>query len=270
MPQSIEQIASRTGIKETSGSFDFAEDQRQGRLLEDNRKFTAGGKGAAVPDPNTASLGAERNVRRAVEAGLAPDPLKLNQSIFASEASPSDVRDGTMTAYFEKSTNSYNIGPGLNLDSPLVEKALSKRGISSVELKDIYDFQGKQRIDTELVPVMKDVFNDVVEGAKKDARTFVGADVWNKLKPHERDALSDMSYNLGLKRLGGFKKMKEAIKMMVNKRSPEAISAVLEQMQDSRWFNQVGNRAIKIMNIFSNGEDSDTRRWNEFSGQSKA
>ena len=270
MALSIDEISRRAGIKGTSGSFDFAkEDARQDRLMEDTRHLTKGGKGAAVAEPSTEA--ADRNRRRAVEAGLAPaPPSTLNDSIFESEASPSDRKNGVMSAYFEKSSNTYNIGPGLNLDSPLVSKALTKRGVNPAELKDIYDFQRKQPIDAELMPVMKEVFNEVVEGAKKDARTFVGAKTWNKLKQHEKDAISDMSYNLGLKRLGGFKNMKKAIEFLVNNRSPEALTAVTEQMIDSQWYNQVGNRAVKIINIFHNGDDSDTQRWLNIRGQSQA
>jgi hypothetical protein len=260
VPLSIEEISRRAGIKGTSGSFDFSkEDARQERLLEDNQQFTAGGKDSAPPV--TPGLDAERNVKRAIEAGLATPSNKLNDSIFANEASASDVRNGTMSAYFEKSSNTYNIGPGLNLDSPLVIKAMEKRGLDPKGFKELYDFQGKENIAGELVPVMKDVFNDVVEGAKKDARSYVGVKTWNKLKSHEKDALSDMSFNLGLKKLGGFKKMKEALQFLVNNRSPEAISAVMAQMEDSKWFNQVGNRAIKVLSTFSNGDDSDTQRW---------
>jgi hypothetical protein len=262
---SIEEISRRSGIKGTSGSFDFAkEDAKQTRLLEDNRQFVAGNDRAAPPV--TPGLDAERNIRRAVEAGLAPaKPSTLNDNIFASEASPSDVRNNTMSAYFEKSSNTYNIGPGLNLDSPLVIKAMQKRGFDPKAFKETYDFDSKQNINADQVAGMREVFNDVVEGAKKDARTFVGASTWNKLKSHEKDAITDMSYNLGLKNLGGFKNMREAIIALANNRSPEAITAVTEQMVESKWYSQVGNRAIKVINTFSNGDDSDTKRWLDFS-----
>jgi hypothetical protein len=197
-PKGIEQISSQLGIKGSSGSFDFAKDQAEQRQLEDTRQFTKGGKGAAPSVPSDA----KRNEQRAIEAGLAPDPNSINKSIFASEASPEDKKNGTYSAYFEKSTNTYNIGPGLNLDSPLVIKSLESRGISSEELKDIHDFDNKQTIDPELQKVMEGVFDDVVDGARKDARTYVGAGVWNKLKKYEKDALTDMSYNMGLKKLG--------------------------------------------------------------------
>jgi hypothetical protein len=273
MALSIDEISRRAGIKGSSGSFDFAkEDARQDRLMEDTRHLTAGGKGAATPSTE----GADRNRRRAVEAGLAPiiedtgvptSSFSLNDSIFESEASPSDRKNGTMTAYFNKSSNEYSIGPGLNINSSLVINALAKRGIDSKKLKEVYNFHRKQPIDQGLVPIMQEVFNEVVEGAKKDVRTFINDEAtWKGLKQHEKDALSDMSYNLGLTKLGGFANMRKAIIHMVKNRSPEAITSVLAQMVDSKWYGQVGNRAVKIMQTFALGEDSDTKRWNELSG----
>jgi len=275
MPNSINAISEINNIRGTSGSFDFAaEDKKQERLLEDTRHLTAGGKGAAGTDPRVKRVATKgpqnRGIQLPNEPELTPAPTSLNDSIFKSEASGSDQRNGTMTAYFNKATNEYSIGPGLNVDSPVVRKSLAKKGFDSQKLKDIYDFKSETPIDQELVPMMREVFNEAVDNARKDARKFVGSATWNKLKQNEKDAISDMSYNLGLSRLGGFKNMKKAIEALVNNRSPEALNAVTEQMIDSRWYSQVGNRATKIINLFHNGEDSDTKRWNELRGQPQA
>lgn len=276
MAKSIEEISASLGIKGTSGSFDFEADQKASRLLEDTRALTAGGIGAAGPDPRIAAgkLKQKKQQVQKLKKGkqetpapalvpLAPLPNDVfREGIFNSEASVKDRNDRSiMTAYFSKSSGEYSIGPGLNMDSTLVQKSLAKRGFDAQAFKDIYDFKSTQEIDPELVPLMNDVFNDVIEGSRKDARTFVGIGTWNKLKKNEQDAISDMSYNLGLSKLGGFKKMKKAIEFLANNRSPEALSSVTEQMIDSGWFNQVGNRAIKVINQFHNGGDEPTQRW---------
>ena len=57
----------------------------------------------------------------------------------------------------------------------------------------------------------------------------------------------DMAFNMGVPRLGKFKKMWKAID---NKDFP---SAKIE-MLDSRWAQQVGNRAVRLSNAMETGE----------------
>ena len=57
----------------------------------------------------------------------------------------------------------------------------------------------------------------------------------------------DMAFNMGVPRLGKFKKMWKAID---NKDFP---SAKIE-MLDSRWAKQVGNRAVRLSNAMETGE----------------
>jgi lysozyme len=68
-----------------------------------------------------------------------------------------------------------------------------------------------------------------------DAKAFAG-DAFNTLTPIQQRILVDMAYNLGKTRLSGFKGMRENIQSgnMVGAR---------EEMKDSKWFGQVGNRS---------------------------
>ena len=59
--------------------------------------------------------------------------------------------------------------------------------------------------------------------------------------------LIDMAFNVGVPRLKKFVKMWEAIH---NKNFEEAKA----QMLDSRWANQVGNRAVRLSNAMESGE----------------
>lgn len=52
--------------------------------------------------------------------------------------------------------------------------------------------------------------------------------------------LINMTYNMGIRRLAGFKKMWMAI-------GNKDIEEVCCQMKDSRWFNQVGSRAVELI-----------------------
>lgn len=106
----------------------------------------------------------------------------------------------------------------------------------------------------------------VVEGIKwtkqtaehvllNDARN-VAADLdwhlpwWRRLSDTRQEALADMAFNLGMKRLQGFQKMLEALQ---RGQWQEAAAQCL----DSRYARQVGNRAKRNAFVFEHG------RWPE-------
>lgn len=106
----------------------------------------------------------------------------------------------------------------------------------------------------------------VVEGIKwtkqtaehvllNDARN-VAADLdwhlpwWRNLSDTRQEALADMAFNLGMKRLQGFQKMLEALQ---RGQWQEAAAQCL----DSRYARQVGNRAKRNAFVFEHG------RWPE-------
>lgn len=62
---------------------------------------------------------------------------------------------------------------------------------------------------------------------------------YNGLSEPRKDVVISMIFNLGLYR---FSKFKNTIKALENKDYPEAA----RQMLDSRWANQVGNRAVEL------------------------
>ena len=57
--------------------------------------------------------------------------------------------------------------------------------------------------------------------------------------------LVNMAFNLGRTRFGRFKKMIQAVK------ANDFVEAA-NQMVDSRWYNQVGNRSIELENWMRN------------------
>ena len=69
---------------------------------------------------------------------------------------------------------------------------------------------------------------------------------FEELSEPRKSVLIDMAYNLGMPRLFHFKKMLSALE------KGDYEEAVI-QMLDSRWANQVGNRAITLANIMSDG-----------------
>lgn len=66
------------------------------------------------------------------------------------------------------------------------------------------------------------------------------------LSPNRKLAIINMAFNMGVPKLGGFKKMIRAIESGHYKR------AALEAL-DSRWAKQVGNRALRISRMIEEG-----------------
>ena len=62
-----------------------------------------------------------------------------------------------------------------------------------------------------------------------------------------QDALIDISFNLGQTVL---RKFKNALKAMAKKQYEEAAN----EFMDSRWSQQVGNRALEVTNMIRSGE----------------
>ena len=187
---------------------------------------------------------------------------ELKERIYQNEASDKDFNDrSNMTAYYEHSTGTFNIGPGLNLDSALVIAALKARDINAADLKDSFDFHNKQLIDPELVPIMLEVFNEVVNNSRKDARTYVEMDTWKKLKLHEKDTIHEMSYQMGLGELSGFTETKKKLQFYVNNPSPESRSAVTDEMLNSKWAREDSpKRALRVTGGFNQGGDEPNIR----------
>lgn len=76
--------------------------------------------------------------------------------------------------------------------------------------------------------------------AKEDARSLIPN--FDNLNDSQKTVFTDMSYNLGKNRLAKFKKMLAAIE------SDDWDKVVIE-MQDSKWYNQVGDRSKRLVDI---------------------
>jgi len=66
------------------------------------------------------------------------------------------------------------------------------------------------------------------------------------LNEARQDAMIDICFNLGLTRLRGFVKALEAM-------SREQFDIAADEFMDSRWAEQVGNRAVEVTEIIRTG-----------------
>ena len=289
MALSIEEIMRRMGIKESSGSFDQEEeDELQTRLMEDTRKFTAGNEGdgelveshtSAPQDPRILAQRA-RNEQRAVEAGLAPDPRvaiaqkerasaksirpKLDETLVdeirQDEASPSDYSSGEWSFYEEEIDGKTirNLGPGLNLEDPLTERLFEEYGGKDF-MNTILTNKGISGIKESRV-ILEKVFRERVHIAQSDAKDYVGRSAWKSLDPEMQKALTNLSYNLGAKKLGKFVKTKELIDKLVAMRTAKGkidkiaearlIDHIGDEMSRSLWFKQTKTRGRDVVQQF--------------------
>lgn len=87
------------------------------------------------------------------------------------------------------------------------------------------------------------MLNNDIERVFSELRRF---DWFNSLNPRKKDALANMCFNLGLPRLLNFKRMIAALDVGdYNTAADEALN--------SKWADQVGDRAIRIAEEIRNG-----------------
>lgn len=129
------------------------------------------------------------------------------------------------------------IGYGFNIDDPSIVKLLPKDVVN-----------GKRLLaEKEAEPL----FNKLYLSAKADAIKFIGADAFPKLNPAVQETLTDISYNLGYNKLSGFQKFKKAL-------LADNMSKAAEELKNSKWFKQVGDRAKYHYDIIKNTKTSSS------------
>lgn len=138
--------------------------------------------------------------------------MTYNRELLVYELSrDEDVR----TKPYKDSVGKLTIGVGRNLD----DKGLSKAEINILLNNDINDSE-----------------------ADLD-RTFPW---WRQLSDNRQRVLLNMCFNLGIKRLAGFKNM---LKDVQN----DLFDRVAVEMLDSLWARQVGGRAVRLAKMMKNG-----------------
>lgn len=105
--------------------------------------------------------------------------------------------EGYRDTIYKDTKGKRTVGYGANIDDPTVAALFDKDVVS-----------GKRAVTKQEAT---DVLNKLKERAIKDAIQFAGEDVFNRLSLEQKRSLVDMSYNLGLPSLLGFKGMKKAL-----------------------------------------------------------
>lgn len=120
-------------------------------------------------------------------------------------------------------------GYGRNLEShgftPKAIEALKPAGSISPELAELW-------------------LDDDARHAIADARIWYAA--FDQLSENRQLCLANLSYNLGLRKLMQFRLMFRALKS-------GDFNEAANQMKDSRWYHQVGDRAVRLVKMMSEG-----------------
>ena len=147
--------------------------------------------------------------------------------------------EGFRPKIYRDSVGKRTIGYGFNIDDKYIASMLSKDIIS-----------GKRAISTK---ESDQLFRVLYSMAEKDAADFLGEDVFKKLDDNKKEVVVDMAYNMGLPKLSEFKKFKAAIEK-------DDYKTAGDELINSKWYWQVGNRSKHHVNIFRNIKENDNVR----------
>ena len=86
---------------------------------------------------------------------------------------------------------------------------------------------------------VQELFTQDLKVAINDARAIFGATAFGKLPQEAQRVIINMAFNLGRRRLSGFKRFI----VVVKGRNWESAA---REMENSRWYNQVRNRAARL------------------------
>ena len=90
------------------------------------------------------------------------------------------------------------------------------------------------------------LFNNDVDEAYKDARRLLGKEVFDALTLRRQAVMLNMAFNLGFTRLAGFVNTVQAVR---EGRYADAARG----MRLSKWAQQVGMRAVQLIEMMENG-----------------
>jgi len=152
---------------------------------------------------------------------------KFNQELYEQIA----LHEGVEPSVYKDTKGKRTIGIGFNLDEPSNRKKAEAVGLNVQDM-----LSGRTLSDKEI----KMLYNESIKQAANDANAFLPRA--GRQPPVVQKVLIDMAFNLGLTKLNKFEKMREALlEGDYNKAANEMI--------DSKWYNQVGNRSKRLVKM---------------------
>jgi lysozyme len=140
---------------------------------------------------------------------------------------------------YKDSEGIWTVGRGRNLEGKgMSDEELARAGLTTNHI--LYENLSTIKITREVADFLFQNDLKEVETALKKYRWF------NPLDQVRKDVIIDMAFNMGIPRLLGFNKM--IIALCIND-----YYTASEEMLRSKWYKQVGNRAIELSMMMHSG-----------------
>ena len=152
---------------------------------------------------------------------------KFNQELYEQIA----LHEGVEPSVYKDTKGKRTIGIGFNLDEPSNRKKAEAVGLNVQDM-----LSGRTLSDKEI----KMLYNESIKQAANDANAFLPKA--GRQPPVVQKVLIDMAFNLGLTKLNKFEKMREAL-------LEGDYNKAADEMIDSKWYNQVGNRSKTLVKM---------------------
>jgi len=152
---------------------------------------------------------------------------KFNQELYEQIA----LHEGVEPSVYKDTKGKRTIGIGFNLDEPSNRKKAEAIGLNVQDM-----LSGRTLSDKEI----KMLYNESIKQAANDANAFLPRA--GKQPPVVQKVLIDMAFNLGLTKLNKFKNMRAAL-------LEGDYNKAADEMVDSEWYGQVGNRSKRLVKM---------------------
>ena len=169
--------------------------------------------------------------KQTAQAAPKPAITQSSYSFWSDTPSMIERHEGRRNEVYKDSLGIPTIGIGYNLRNATAKQDLAKVGAN---LKEV--LRGKQLSDDQV----NELFRMSLDRALKDAKSYYPE--FDKLPDAAKGVLVDMSFNLGLTKLKGFKDLKTAL-------GRGNYNAAADAMIDSAWYKQVKTRGVRLVNI---------------------
>ena len=161
------------------------------------------------------------------------EPIQKNESFNYDEVSKMIERhEGKRNRVYSDSVGIPTIGIGFNLNRADATDRLKSLGLDYNKVRN-----GQQSLtDKQVYSLFKEDLQESIQAARSFLPSF------NEYSAKVQSVIIDMAFNLGSHGLGKFEDFRKAL---INKDYQTAAN----EMVDSKWHGQVGNRSIELENM---------------------
>ena len=167
-----------------------------------------------------------------------PDPIvQMQQQDYVQRAKNIIKKhEGTRNKVYTDTKGHPTIGIGFNLDRNDADTILTKVGASKPKV-----LAGEALSDDQVDRIFTMTFEEATKAVKQLVPTF------ESLPDNVKIVLLDMMFNMGPNKLQQFEKFLTAVKS-------NNFTMAAKEMVNSKWYNQVGNRSIRLAKLMKGEE----------------